>query len=672
MPSRLKFTPKISIPKPTKTWKVSLPSPKSIQNAMGSRRWSIFSRSSVDSDMTLYYDSEENDIVNSNSNSIIPHEHDNVVHNIRCSSPEPLDSESPARRTETDRELSVPSQKYNSISKWKGRLAESSKKIVELALVVGESSDIPYLKGLAGIILIVMETVQVTKENEEECLRIMEMVLEVDSVIQESGSSGDPSALGTNLENLRHCCKNIENALAIRLKRNFGIRLASSRRDSVLLKDCDTELRKALGLFQTKNLIAISAAIGEERKFQDQAVRHLSELKEIAAAKFSETTAITTRSEDDSTSIEEVVVDPLTSVSRSRQSLDNGSHELPPAPQIFFGREKELSHLEELLVEGKTTQVIIGGPTGVGKSTLAYALLHRPAVKSEFENRRFSVNCNSLEGPSDLTQRMIQVLDIEEPIGRLVPVLAMERSSRTLILLDDFSHIYVNSIDLEWETSKNWIQLENFLTEVSRLAAVSLVITLTGVRRPYGASSTARIRPYLIPLTPLDPSSARALFRGISGVSESDPDMDELIEAVDYLPQPIVILADLAQSEPLPFLVERFKDEGVGLLKTEDGMCDVERSIQQSLSNSRFTEYPDTIEVLKALIENLGSNAVEASRGISRNAFADGVKEKHPFVHRSLSFLLGTSLISNDSLGDSDILRVPRLLQNYLACHPEL
>ncbi|KAJ7232678.1 hypothetical protein C8J57DRAFT_1383386 [Mycena rebaudengoi] len=67
-------------------------------------------------------------------------------------------------------------------SKFASSTTPSISTILQTAIVVGEASNIPYLKGLAGIILLVSNSVQATEDNEVDCIQLSKMVLELGSV----------------------------------------------------------------------------------------------------------------------------------------------------------------------------------------------------------------------------------------------------------------------------------------------------------------------------------------------------------------------------------------------------------------------------------------------------------------------------------------------------------
>ena len=57
---------------------------------------------------------------------------------------------------------------------------------------------------------------------------------------------------------------------------------------------------------------------------------------------------------------------------------------LPSKPKIFYGRDKELQTVVEMLCQGPA-QIAILGPGGMGKTSLAKAVLHHTNITTKYE-----------------------------------------------------------------------------------------------------------------------------------------------------------------------------------------------------------------------------------------------------------------------------------------------
>jgi Cdc6-like AAA superfamily ATPase len=67
---------------------------------------------------------------------------------------------------------------------------------------------------------------------------------------------------------------------------------------------------------------------------------------------------------------------------------------LPSEPKIFHGRESELSDILDLF-KNRIPKIAILGAGGMGKTTLARAVLHQAEIMSRYKQNRFFVACSS-------------------------------------------------------------------------------------------------------------------------------------------------------------------------------------------------------------------------------------------------------------------------------------
>lgn len=67
---------------------------------------------------------------------------------------------------------------------------------------------------------------------------------------------------------------------------------------------------------------------------------------------------------------------------------------LPSEPQIFHGRESELSDILKAFAS-ETPRIAILGAGGMGKTSLARAVLHHSQITARYGQHRFFVACDS-------------------------------------------------------------------------------------------------------------------------------------------------------------------------------------------------------------------------------------------------------------------------------------
>ena len=114
-----------------------------------------------------------------------------------------------------------------------------------------------------------------------------------------------------------------------------------------------------------------------------------------------------------------------------------------------------------------------------------------------------------------------------------------------LIVLDNF--------ESPWEAQRQ--QVEDVLGRLAALDNLTLVITMRGTERPRNIKWNELLDCKHRELSTLDRYSARSLFLEISkhdgysaGGDSDDPDeLDTLIDACDYIPLPITLMAQLVE-----------------------------------------------------------------------------------------------------------------------------
>jgi hypothetical protein len=140
---------------------------------------------------------------------------------------------------------------------------------------------------------------------------------------------------------------------------------------------------------------------------------------------------------------------------------------LPSKPKIFHGREFELAEIMKTLNQASPRVAILGGG-GMGKTSLARAVIHHPDTRAKFEHR-FFVSAESattsielaaliglhlrLEPGKDLTKAVVQYLSGEP---------------RCLLMLDN--------LETPWEPMQSRVGVEEFLSMLTDMAHLALIV----------------------------------------------------------------------------------------------------------------------------------------------------------------------------------------------------
>ncbi|KAJ7063814.1 hypothetical protein C8F01DRAFT_1054719 [Mycena amicta] len=285
---------------------------------------------------------------------------------------------------------------------------------------------------------------------------------------------------------------------------------------------------------------------------------------------------------------------------------------LPPSPKIFHGREDELQAIIQTIQLPLTTpaaHVVLLGPGGIGKTSLALSVLHHPELSSSFAQKYF-VSCHAAPTSAELLAVVAAHVGVESGPNlapRVVRQLgyttgtARDQPKKTLLVLDN--------LETPWEPAIERPKVEEFLALLANVERLTILVTMRGAERPGRVMWT---RPYLPPLGPLSTSAARQTFFEIAdtpvdsaGVQSSDHDhndslITQLLELTGNLPLAINLIAHIAAYEGPRNALARWTAERTRVLSDGyDKTSSLGISIMLSLSSPRMT--PDALELLSVL-----------------------------------------------------------------------
>lgn len=353
---------------------------------------------------------------------------------------------------------------------------------------------------------------------------------------------------------------------------------------------------------------------------------------------------------------------------------------LPVALPPIFGRDSEVDTLLKLLTKGNSARVAILGDAGIGlrtyycmgtsliyaigKSTLALTLLHHVTVVELYGAFRFFVPCDSTTSADRLVTEISSQLglsNIEHPDRNILTMVLSYlkegitklpgASGRALIILDNF--------EMPWWASSDRKEVEKVLSHLAALENLTIVITMRGTERPQSVKWDRFDRLKFS----LDRQSARLLFLEISEIKgypecndDDEPDdLDRLLEACDYIPLPITLMARLIQSECETLQSLWKRRQKLPILNLADGRMDnMTSSIQLSVDSPRVKDVPGAhrlLGVMALLPDGMEPEHLEAATSQDETLFL------------SKNTLLRTSLIYNDNCGR---LRMHALIRDYV------
>jgi hypothetical protein len=142
---------------------------------------------------------------------------------------------------------------------------------------------------------------------------------------------------------------------------------------------------------------------------------------------------------------------------------------LPSQPKIFHGRESELEDIIKTLVQDPPRIAILGGG-GMGKTSLARAVLHHPDTLGKFEHRFFvstepATNSTELAALIGLHLGLNPGQDLTRPI-----VQYFTRKLSCLLILDN--------LETAWEPIQSRSGIEEFLSQLTGVEHLALIVCL--------------------------------------------------------------------------------------------------------------------------------------------------------------------------------------------------
>jgi hypothetical protein len=277
---------------------------------------------------------------------------------------------------------------------------------------------------------------------------------------------------------------------------------------------------------------------------------------------------------------------------------------------MFYGRDDLVAELTDLIVNDEHIALI--GPGGMGKSSLAKAILNEPLVTEKFADRRFFVTYDGLD-PSTITfetfmTRFAGALGIElsgaDPLRQLCTYL--RSTTNALIVLD-------NAETFEEASGSSALdEIPQAISDIADIPGIILILT----------SRSRRNAPNVLWITkdipPLDINSALEAFYSIyrrASRSVSEDDITDLLKELDFHPLSINLLANAAQQNDWSpaILLKRWKVQPSAVLDRGKGkLQSLSATMQLSLSSPSIRNLGDdghrVLAVIAFLPQGLNSD----------------------------------------------------------------
>ncbi|KAJ6542144.1 hypothetical protein DFH09DRAFT_1392762 [Mycena vulgaris] len=300
----------------------------------------------------------------------------------------------------------------------------------------------PFLEPISNTAKSLLTAVQTVKQNKSDCTQLLEQTYGLLYAIvslhmkPETGSDLSPSILN-HLGKFTDTLYKIHTFVEAQQDKSKIRHFFRQGEMSKLLKDCNMGLQEALDHFKLQDINLLNE-VGVMQKFAED--RHQEVLDLI----------------DDFS-------DGATSDKGSLTSISM----LPSEPKIFHGRESELSDILTLFMQ-ETLRIAMLGAGGMGKTSLARAVLHHPTVTGKYAQHRFFVACDSTSSTDELAILIGAHVGMK-PKKDLAKVILHHFTTNPACLL------VLDNLETLWESTKIRRDIEEFLsllTDVKHLALI--------------------------------------------------------------------------------------------------------------------------------------------------------------------------------------------------------
>ncbi|KAJ7895614.1 P-loop containing nucleoside triphosphate hydrolase protein, partial [Mycena olivaceomarginata] len=434
----------------------------------------------------------------------------------------------------------------------------------------------PFVQTISNTVETLISMVENVKHNKNQCAQLMENVHQVLYAVinfylkSETAGSLNPAMLN-HIGKFMGTLHKIYTFVEAQQDGNKIKHLFHNNEMQKLLKDCHAGLDQAIKVFAINTRPTLA--------------NDTSEMKKTAKIMHEELLELIQTLSDTSTSSDR------SSVYLNANGLKNSSNSfsmLPSKPKIFYGRESELDHITKMLDQQPARIAILGGG-GMGKTSLARAVLHHPETSAKFEYK-FFVSAESATTSTELAALIGLHIGLHPGKDLTEPVIQyFSRTPSLLLILDNLETV--------WDPIQSRGGVEEFLSLLTDVEHLTLIITMRGAERPAKVHWT---HPFLPPLEPLSDDAAHQTFMDITDNAYAIEDINQLLQFTDNMPLAVDLIAHLVDYEGLSNVLTRWETEKTSLLSVgHDRKSNLDASISLSLSSPRITS--DSKELLSLL-----------------------------------------------------------------------
>ncbi|MDC0740267.1 tetratricopeptide repeat protein [Polyangium mundeleinium] len=255
------------------------------------------------------------------------------------------------------------------------------------------------------------------------------------------------------------------------------------------------------------------------------------------------------------------------------------------------GRDALLAELAAHVHRDAPGPVLLVGDAGLGKTTLALALLHADASVRRFGGRRYVAHLDTAADTEAAVVEVSRALGVTPEAPLLNRIAESLRRAPALIVLDD----------LDVPLAKDPANVRDLLQRLTAIPGVAVIATSRSSAAPPDGFHVAAVKP-------LDEASARAAFLAIAGdARRSDPGLSFALTEAAGNPLALALLARAAGDGPLDLAVRAWHQKQNELLMREDGpesASAIEIAVALALASGRLSDEARRLAPLFAALPN--------------------------------------------------------------------
>jgi len=250
-----------------------------------------------------------------------------------------------------------------------------------------------------------------------------------------------------------------------------------------------------------------------------------------------------------------------------------------------------------LLLNADTARLAVLGAGGMGKTSVAVAIIHDDRIIGHFGDKRLFLSCEALSDADSLVVALATLLDVKPSNDLLSAVLShLKTGPRTLLVLDNLETVWL--VDDATKVSA----IEDLLAVLTKAPKLSFIITCRGSVLPplvrWSNKATATLAPFSL-------EAATETFEDTADLKLVGKDRsiaERLLHEVDRMPLAVTLLGQLAgRGVVVSDLLDRWNRTHNALLSTRsDGRkYNVDASIHITIELlSTATTSPEPLQLL--------------------------------------------------------------------------